>query len=92
MCLWNAVVATQMAFRLAPEVLDSVDVVVALGKVLSVIDPVVLKFRNIKLIIGFVAIGIDNAIGLHVLSDKANQGFGSDIPWHRRMHFAGAFE
>jgi hypothetical protein len=92
MRLWNAVVAAQMTFRLAPEILNPVDMVMALGKMLAVIDPEMLKFRNIKLIIGLVAISVDHAVRLHVLPDEANQGLGRNIPRHRRMHLAGPFE
>ena len=70
---WNTVVTTQVAFGLVPEVLDPVDMIVLLGKVLSMIDPVMLKFRNIKFIIGFIAISIDHAVRLHVFTDKADQ-------------------
>ncbi len=40
----NTIVATQVALGLVPEILDPVDMIVPLGKVLSVIDPVMLKF------------------------------------------------
>ncbi len=44
MRLGNAIVAAQMAFCLAPEILDPIDVIVALGKVLTVVDAVMVKF------------------------------------------------
>ncbi len=88
----NAVVAAQMAFCLAPKILDPIDVIMAFGKALSVINPMMLKFGNIKLIIGFIAVSIDDTIGLHMLPDEANQRLGSAVDWHRGMHLTGALK
>jgi hypothetical protein len=88
----NAVVAAQMAFCLVPKILDPIDVIMTFGKALSVINPVMLKFGNIKLIIGFIPIGIDDTIGLHMLPDEADQRLRGAVHWHCGMHLTGTLE
>ena len=46
--LWNAVVAPEMTFRLVPEVLDTVDVVVVNGEQLRMIDTDMMAVRDVE--------------------------------------------
>ena len=73
MRLWNAVVASQMSRRLVPEILDAIDVVGAVDERVLVVDPLVMEFRNIQDIVGSVAIGVDEAVGLSAFADDPHQ-------------------
>ena len=66
----NTVKLTQMAFCLVPKVLNSVNVILPLSKMCVVIDTEVAKFTHIKYIIAFVAVGINNAVRLHLLANN----------------------
>ena len=59
----NAVETAHMSFGLVSEILDAVDVVLAIGKQFCVVDKVVLEGRNIQRIAGGKGVGIHDAIG-----------------------------
>ncbi|AQS84672.1 hypothetical protein A0U92_07640 [Acetobacter aceti] len=48
---WYSIVSPQMLLRLAPEILDAVDMVPAQGKMPAVINAFVMKFRDIRFIV-----------------------------------------
>jgi hypothetical protein len=53
-----------MTLGLAPEVLDPIDVVAAVGEPLPVVDALMSKLRHIKNIVGSKAIRVDNGVWL----------------------------
>ena len=79
----NAVVATQVAFRLVPEILDAVDMVLPVGEELRVIDPHMVEIGDVELVIGSEAVSIDHAVRLHFTGNNGDQRVGSRIP-HRQ--------
>ena len=64
---WDAIVAAQMSLGLVPEVLDAVDVVGPGDKLLLVVNPLVVKLRYVKGIVGPVSVCIDDAIWLNAV-------------------------
>ncbi len=88
----NAIVAAQMALRLAPEILDTIDVVVTLDKSFGVVGAAVVEFRHIENIVGAESIRVDDAIRFDALADDPGQGRRAGVGNHHRMHFAGAFQ
>ena len=58
---WNAVVLAQMSLGLVPEVLDAIDVVaLAIGIVLLMVDAAMSEARDVEIVVGEVAVGIDH--------------------------------
>ena len=58
---WNAVVVAQMSLGLVPEVLDAIDVVaLAIGVVLLMVDAAMSEARDVEVVVGEVAVGIDH--------------------------------
>jgi hypothetical protein len=64
--LLDTIDLTQMSFCLVPEVLDVVDMIVAICKELTMIDPVVMKSRYVQSIVRLKGICIHHAIWLNV--------------------------
>ena len=57
---WDTVEAAHMALGLIPEVFDAIDMVcLAFDEAFGMIDPVMMKFRNIKHIVTVIAIKVD---------------------------------
>ena len=69
----NAVVAREVPLRLVQEVLDAVDMVPLECENLRMIDPVVMKFRDVEIIIRAEAVGVDDAVRLDALADNPDQ-------------------
>ena len=63
MLLRNAIETAQMAFGLVPEILDPINVISSIRKPLSMVNPMMLKDRNIQHIVGGKSVGIDDAVG-----------------------------
>ena len=63
MRLWNTVEFTHVTLGLVPEILDAVDVVVAVCKQRGMIDAEVVEIRDIQHVITSPAVRIDNAVG-----------------------------
>ena len=61
----NAVIPAQVPFRLVPEVLNAVDVVIPVGKEFRMIDPHMVEVSDIELVIGTAP---DNTMGNSVSS------------------------
>ena len=88
----NAVVAAQMTLGLAPEVLDPIDVVAAVGEPLPVVDALVSKLRHIKNIVGSKAIGADNGVWLDSTAHDRHQGSSCRIGNDESMDFASTLQ
>ena len=63
----NAIIFSQMSFRLIPEILDAVNVVVFVNKGRAVINAIMLELRDIERIVGSKIVCVDNAIWHHVV-------------------------
>ncbi len=70
MLFGNAVKLAQMSFCLIPKVLNSINVILPLCKMCTVIDTEVAEFTHIKYIITFVAISINNAVRLYLFTNN----------------------
>ena len=83
MLFWYPIEFAQMTLRLAPKILDPVDVVLALRKVLLVVDPVMPKGGNVQHIVRAVAVGVNHAVGddllLHDPHQRLSLGVGNDL-------------
>ena len=65
--LLDAVKLAQMPFGLVPEILNTVDVILAPGKQLAVIDAPMMKVRDIQRIIATKIIRINDAVRHYLL-------------------------
>jgi hypothetical protein len=68
----NAIESFQITLRLVPEVLDAVNMVSGVNKLLRVIDAVMSELRDIQGIIAQKAICIDNTIRFYCPSNDRN--------------------
>ena len=87
----NTVKLAQMAFSLVPKILNSVDVITTFRKVCAVIDAKMMKFTHIQYIITCIAICINNAVGLHLLTNDWQQSCGFRIRYTQQCkpcHYA----
>ena len=66
----NAVKFAQMPFCLIPKVLNAVDVVLPFGKVCTMVDAQMAKLADIQHIIALIAICINDAVRLYLLTDN----------------------
>ncbi|GAL98582.1 hypothetical protein AA0312_2340 [Acetobacter tropicalis NRIC 0312] len=57
---WYSIVSPQMPLRLAPEILDAVDMVSAQGKMPAVINAFVMEFRDIQLVVSMPGIAVND--------------------------------
>ena len=57
---WDAIVAAQVAFGLAPEVLDAVDMVSPLGEKLAMVDAHVAELGHVEHVAGLETVAIDH--------------------------------
>ena len=57
---WYSIVSSQMTLGLAPEVLDAIDVVSALGEMPAVIDALMMELRHIELVVGMPRIAVND--------------------------------
>ena len=67
----DAVVSSEMAFRLVPKVLDAIDVVSVDRKNLRMIDAMVVELRDVEDVIGPEVVGVDDAIRQNTLSHNS---------------------
>ena len=70
MLLGNTVKFAQMPFCLIPKVLNAVDVVLPFGKVCTMVDAQMAKLTDIRHIIAFITIRIDDTVRLDLLTDN----------------------
>jgi hypothetical protein len=68
-----AVVDLQPPLGVAPEVLDAVDMAATVGEGLGVIDALVMEAVERQVIIGFIAVGVDDGVQLDVVHDCADE-------------------
>ena len=68
-----AVVDLQPPFGVAPEVLDAVDVAASIGEGLGVIDTLMVETFEGQLVVGRVAVGVDDGVQLDVDPDCADE-------------------
>ena len=66
---FDAVESSHMALGLAPEILDSVDVIFPVSKQFRVVDPQVVKVRHVERVVGLEGVGIDDGIRRDFLLD-----------------------
>ena len=66
MRLGNTVKFTHVALGLVPEILDVIDVIVAVCEALRMVDAEVMEVRHIQHIIAAPAVGINDAIRDHL--------------------------
>lgn len=88
----DAVVFAQIAFGLVPEILYAVDVILAFGKDVAVIDAAVMEQRDIENIVAGVAIGIDDGIRQDALLHGIQEGIGCRVGDHLRVDFPAALQ
>lgn len=70
MLLGNTVKFAQMPFCLIPKVLNAVDVVLPVGKMCTMVDAQMAKLADIQHIIALIAICINDAVRLYLLTDN----------------------
>ena len=92
MRLGNPIEFPHVTLRLVPEILDSVDVVLLVGKELGMVDPQVLEVRDIQHIVGLPAVGINDAVGNDFALDDRYQGIGSGVGNDLRIDPASALQ
>ena len=66
----NSVVFAQDAFRLIPKILNAVDVVLAVGKFLGMVDAVMDKTAYVQLVVTAQTIRVNNAVRHDFLFDN----------------------
>jgi len=60
MLFGNTIEFTHMALCLVPEILDAIDMVVAVSKEFGMVDPEMVEVRNIQPVVAFPTVGIDD--------------------------------
>ena len=89
---WDAIVAAQVAFGLAPEVLDAVDMVSPLGEKLAMVDAHVAELGHVEHVVGLETVAIDHGIGLNARPDDREERCRSNVWDDHRMHLAAPLE
>ncbi len=74
MLLRDTVEFAHVALGLVPEILDPVDVIMTVCKELGMIDPEVVKARDIQHIVATPAVGIDDAVWHNLTLYDGDQG------------------
>ena len=69
----NAVKAAKMTLRLTPKILNTIDVIATIGKIIAVIDAAMFKLRHIQRTIRMMRISIHNTLWLDALADNRQQ-------------------
>ena len=88
----NAVVASQVAFGLVPEILDAVDVVAVLDELFAVIDAMVTELRHIENVVAAQPVGVDDAVGFDGPPDDRKQRIFLDVWNDKRVNLALPFQ
>ena len=79
-----------MTLGLVPEILDAVDVILAIGKPFGMVDPVMPESGNIQHVIGGEGVGVDDTVGYNFLLHDGLQGGAFDIADHFGIDLAAA--
>ena len=80
-----------MPFRLVPEILDAVDVVVAVCEQFRMIDPEMMKVRDVERVVACPGVRIDDAIGPYHAVYDGYQGRRAGIGDHLGIDPAAPF-
>lgn len=62
-----------MSLGLVPKILDSVDVILLVGKQLGMVDAAVMEIRNIQSIVGIECISVNNTVWLYFFLNDRQQ-------------------
>ena len=89
---WNTIEPTHVTLRLVPEILNTIDVIMAICKQLTMVDSVVPEFRHIQCIVAAPSIRIHNAIWYDFVLHDIHQCIRPSIGDHLRINLATAFE
>ena len=68
-----------MPLRLVPEILDTIDVIMVVGKELGMVDPEMVKVGHIQYVITSPAIGVDDTVRDDLSLDDRHQSGGCGI-------------
>jgi len=90
--LGDAVVLTQMPFRLIPKVFNAIDVVLFVRKELAMVNAIVLELRHIQSIVRAIIVSIDNTIRHDLLPDDGQQGLSLGIRNHLCVDLAATLQ
>lgn len=89
----DPIIPPQMPLRLAPEVLDPVDVAAAtVSERRTMIDPVVLEPRHVECVVNGEAVGVDHRVGLDPLADDRQEGSALEVRGHGGVDPPAALE
>ena len=88
--LLDAVKFTHVALGLVPEILDTIDVIMLIGKQLEVSDTVMPELGDIQRIVARQRIGIHHTFGDHFFLNDGQQRLGFGVGNNRRIDFATA--
>ena len=82
----------QMTLRLVPEILNSIDMIMFVGKSFGVVDPDVVEAGDVQGVVAGETVGVDDAVRLyHTLHDR-QQGGLLGIGNHHRINPARALQ
>ncbi len=81
-----------MTLGLVPEVLNAIDVIVAISEKLGIVDPKVLKVQHIQHIIASPAVGVNDAIRDHLALYDRNQRGRHRVWDNLRVNLSATFE
>ncbi len=89
---FDPVVFAQDPLGLVPEIFNSVDVIAVLSKEFGVVDTTVMKGGDIPGVISLECVGIDKAVGLHLLFNDGHERLGADVRNDGRIHLAAPLQ
>ena len=81
-----------MAFRLVPEILDAVDVIIAISEQFRMIDPEMVKVRDVESVVACPGVRIDDAVGQYHAVYDGHQGRRAGVGDHLGIDPAAALE
>ena len=91
MLFGNTVKFTHMTLGLVPEVLNAIDVIVAISEKLGIVDPKVVKVQHIQHIIASPTVGVNDAIRDHLALYDRNQRGRSRVWDNLRVNLSAPF-
>ncbi|MDE2017369.1 MAG: hypothetical protein KGI57_06670, partial [Hyphomicrobiales bacterium] len=81
-----------MTLRLAPEILDAIDVIARVDEGLGMVDPFVAELRYVERVVAREAVGIDDAVGFDLAANDRNRLVSSGVRDDDGVHLAAALE
>ena len=88
----DSVVFSQDAFCLIPKILNAVNMVLAVGKFLGMVDAVMDETAHVQLVVAAQAIGINNTVRHDFLFDNSHQSIGLGIIHDNGINPSVAFQ